>query len=66
MFYVNPAYTSQTCHACGNVDRKSRVDQATYKCCACGIVVHADVNAALNIAERGAKGWAEVIQPHAA
>ena len=64
--YVNPAYTSQTCHACGNVDRKSRVDQATYKCCACGIVVHADVNAALNIAERGAKGWAEVIQPHAA
>lgn len=66
LVYVDPAYTSQTCHACGNVDRKSRIDQATYKCCACGVVAHADVNAALNIADRGAQGWAEVKQPHAA
>jgi IS605 OrfB family transposase len=64
--YVDPAYTSQTCHVCGNVDRNSRLDQATYKCCACGVVAHADVNAALNIADRGAQGWAEVRQPHAA
>ena len=66
LVYVDPAYTSQTCHACGNVDKKSRVDQATYNCCACGVVAHADVNAALNIADRGAQGWADVRQPQAA
>jgi putative transposase len=66
LIYVNPAYTSQTCNACGNVDKGSRIDQATYKCCACGVVAHADVNAALNIADRGAQGWAAVRQPHAA
>lgn len=66
LIYVDPAYTSLTCHACGNVDRKSRIDQATYNCCACGVVAHADVNAALNIAGRAAQGWAEVRQPHAA
>src|SRR5665647_3683762 len=66
LLYVDPSYTSQTCHACGNVDKKSRIDQATYKCCACGVVAHADVNAALNIADRGAIGWADVNQPYAA
>jgi IS605 OrfB family transposase len=66
LVYVDPAYTSQTCHACGNVDKKSRINQATYQCCACGVVAHADVNAALNIADRGAIGWADVNQPHAA
>ena len=66
LLYVNPAYTSQTCHVCGNVDKKSRIDQATYRCRACGVVAHADVNAALNIAKRGCQGWADVITPHAA
>ncbi len=66
LIHVDPAYTSQTCNVCGNVDKKSRIDQATYRCCACGVVAHADVNAALNIAERGAQGWADVITPHAA
>lgn len=66
LIYVDPAYTSQRCHGCGNVDKKSRMDQARYQCCACGVVAHADVNAALNIAHRGRQGWAEVNQPHAA
>ena len=45
---VNPAYTSQTCHQCGHVDKKNR-NGTDFKCTACGHVDDADVNAALNI-----------------
>jgi putative transposase len=47
---VNPAFTSQRCSACGQVDRGSRESQAVFRCTACGYVCHADVNAAKNIA----------------
>ncbi|MCO5967197.1 RNA-guided endonuclease InsQ/TnpB family protein [Actinoallomurus soli] len=46
---VNPAYTSQTCHACGHCAAESRESQAVFRCRACGHVDHADVNAAKNI-----------------
>ncbi|MFJ8475549.1 RNA-guided endonuclease InsQ/TnpB family protein [Kitasatospora sp. NPDC094011] len=46
---VNPAYTSQTCHACKHVDPKNRKSQADFECTACGHADHADVNAAKNI-----------------
>jgi len=46
---VNPAYTSQTCVACGHVARENRPDQATFKCVQCGHTANADVNAAQNI-----------------
>ncbi|WP_431681165.1 RNA-guided endonuclease InsQ/TnpB family protein [Kitasatospora sp. KL5] len=46
---VNPAYTSQTCHACTHVDPKNRESQAVFACTACGHKDHADVNAAKNI-----------------
>ncbi len=45
---VHPAYTSQTCHQCGHVDKDSR-KQSDFKCTACGHADDADVNAALNI-----------------
>lgn len=45
---VNPAYTSQTCHQCGHVDKGSR-KQTDFECTACGHADDADVNAALNI-----------------
>lgn len=64
--YVNPAYTSQGCSACGYTAKKNRPDQATFCCTLCGFAEHADVNAARNIAERGVAGWAAVSQPHAA
>ena len=48
--YVNPAYTSQRCSACGHIDKKNRPDQATFQCTSCGFAEHADVNAARNIA----------------
>ena len=47
---VSPAFTSQRCSACGQVDRKSRESQAVFRCTACGYACHADVNAARNIA----------------
>jgi transposase len=47
---VSPAFTSQRCSACGQVDGKSRESQALFRCTACGFACHADVNAARNIA----------------
>jgi len=47
---INPAYTSQQCSACRQVDRKSRESQAVFRCTACGYACDADVNAAQNIA----------------
>jgi transposase len=47
---INPAFTSQRCSACGQVDRKSRKSQAVFRCTACGYACNADVNAARNIA----------------
>ena len=50
---VNAAYTSQTCHQCGVVDRRSRITQAIFECVACGHRCNADINAALNILALG-------------
>ena len=47
---INPAFTSQRCSACGQVDRDSRESQAVFRCTACGYACNADVNAAKNIA----------------
>ncbi|WP_326820487.1 RNA-guided endonuclease InsQ/TnpB family protein [Streptosporangium sp. NBC_01756] len=56
--HVDPRYTSQGCSACGHIDKKNRPDQATFSCTSCGFAEHADVNAARNIAARGAASWA--------
>ncbi|MGN9767350.1 RNA-guided endonuclease InsQ/TnpB family protein [Micromonospora sp. SD12] len=50
---VNPAYTSQACHACKHVARESRESQAVFRCVACGHQDNADVNAAKNILAAG-------------
>lgn len=50
---VNPAYTSQTCSACGSVDKKSRLSQADFVCTSCGTILNADVNASQNILREG-------------
>src|ERR671925_1599009 len=47
---VDPAYTSQICHACGHRAAENRESQAVFRCRACGHTDHADVNAAKNIA----------------
>ena len=43
---IKPAFTSQRCSACGQVDRASRESQAVFRCTACGFACNADVNAA--------------------
>lgn len=51
--FVNPAYTSQTCHACGHLG--SRSSQAAFRCTndECWVSEYqADINAAANIAGR--------------
>jgi IS605 OrfB family transposase len=63
---VDPAYTSQTCHGCGWVDKRNRRSQAQFECGRCGFVGHADHNAAINIARRGVESWGEVMHPYAA
>ncbi len=50
---VRPAYTSQTCAACGVVDAGSRRSQAVFACTGCGHEDNADVNAARNILRLG-------------
>ena len=50
---VDPAYTSQTCSSCGTVDSRSRKSQASFVCTACGFSGNADLNAAINILNRG-------------
>jgi putative transposase len=49
VFDIEPAYTSQTCHACGHVAKANR-NQKKFKCKKCGHKDHADLNAAKNIA----------------
>ena len=57
LVYVDPAYTSQQCSQCGHIDRKNRVDQATFVCRACGVLLHADDNASLNVGRKGEAVW---------
>jgi putative transposase len=50
---VNPAYTSQKCHACQFTHAANRHSQADFVCGNCGHRANADVNAARNILEAG-------------
>ena len=59
--YVNPAYTSKTCHACGHVGRRG--SQAEFRCTntECWVSEYqADINAAANIASR-VHPWGESV-----
>ena len=49
---VPAAYSSQTCHGCGYIAAESRVTQARFECVNCGLVEHADVNAAKVLLQR--------------
>ncbi|NKE36524.1 IS200/IS605 family element transposase accessory protein TnpB [Natronococcus sp. JC468] len=59
--FVNPRYTSQTCHECSHIGRRSQ--QAEFKCTNddCHVTeFHADINAAANIASR-VDPWGESV-----
>lgn len=49
---IDPRNTSIECRKCGEVNPAMRSDR-DFKCWECGYEVHADVNAAINIAQRG-------------
>lgn len=53
---VPPAYSSQTCSACGVVDSQSRISQSEFICVACGHRANADINAAKVLLSRRADG----------
>jgi IS605 OrfB family transposase len=46
---VDPAYTSQRCHKCGDILRDNRQSQSKYLCSNCNLIFNADINAAKNI-----------------
>ena len=48
--YINPAYTSQSCNSCGIINKSNR--KRNLYSCRCGYKVHADLNAARNIASK--------------
>jgi putative transposase len=48
---IDPAYSSKSCSGCGYVDPRNRTKQDTFHCRACGKKLHADVNAARNLAQ---------------
>jgi IS605 OrfB family transposase len=50
----DPRHTSQRCSSCGHTERKNRQAQAAFQCRACGYRLHADLNAARNLAAKGA------------
>lgn len=56
---VDPRYTSKTCHRCGERGHRTIL---SFSCTTCGFEGDADINAALNIAARGA----EVTRPEIA
>jgi len=52
MVKVLPSYTSQTCSCCGHIDKNSRKLE-DFHCVSCGYEIDADINASINIHNRG-------------
>lgn len=49
--FVDARYTSQRCSRCGHLYKKNR-KKSQYHCVRCGLHLHADVNAAINIKDK--------------
>lgn len=49
---VDPRHTSQTCSCCGHQARNNRRSRSRFECRKCGFELHADLNAARNIAAK--------------
>ena len=56
MILVDQWYpSSKTCSECGYVREKLRLDERSFICPACGVIIDRDLNAALNLAAMAAK-----------
>jgi len=64
---VDARYTSQKCSLCGHIYKGNR-DGSSFRCRKCGFQIHADLNAARNIAHAGISGLGRlsVNQPNVA
>lgn len=49
-------YTSQRCSRCGHISKNNRKSQSHFVCESCGLEIHADLNAAINIHTLGQRG----------
>lgn len=52
VYYVDSAFTSQTCSRCGNLEKGQRENQEKFICKKCGFEGNADYNASQNIAKK--------------
>ena len=50
---VNPIYSSQECSKCGHTCKENRPTQSLFECVKCGFTENADLNATLNLFQRG-------------
>ena len=50
---VDPRNTSKTCNSCGHIREKLELSTRKWTCTECGVVRDRDINAALNIRDRG-------------
>jgi len=64
--FVNPAYSSRSCHICGYESAENRKTQAVFRCGACDHTENADLHAARNMLAAGQAVWAnERVSPAA-
>lgn len=54
VIFVDPNRTSKECHVCGNLEDMKLSDR-TFRCSKCGLILDRDINAAINIQNRGMK-----------
>lgn len=47
--------SSKTCYNCGNINKKLKLSERTYKCDECSFEIDRDLNASLNIKQEGLK-----------
>ncbi len=50
---VDPRHTSRECSRCGNIKHDLKLSDRIYHCNACGLTMDRDLNAAINIRNRG-------------
>lgn len=54
VIFVDPVRTSKECHICGNLE-DIKLSDRTFRCSKCGLILDRDINAAINIKNRGMK-----------
>ena len=60
---VNPAYTTQECSKCYNIDKKNRRGE-NFKCTKCGYKAHADINSTKVINRRSKDERISIYTPY--